>query len=196
MTADDPWAQKWIAANATGFGPYTIKSSSPDGSLNVFTANPNYYGDTPIQTLTWRQTTDTNSQLQLLLTGEAQIIDSLSPTQVASVNSSSVAKVTTVATTGATFIGFNSSQPIYQDVAFRQGIAYALPFDQIVNSVYKGQATEMKSVLPSFFQGYTGEYWNYTMDTARPSRCWRRTSASRSPSSTTPATPCCSSWPS
>jgi peptide/nickel transport system substrate-binding protein len=167
VTTADPWASKWIAANATGFGPYTIKSSSPDGTLNVFEANPNYYGDAPIKTLTWRQTTDTNSQLQLLLKGQAQVIDSLAPVQVAAVQKSSTAMVTTVATTGATFIGFNCSQEIYKDVAFRQGIAYAIPFGEIVSSVYKGQATEMKSVLPSFFQGFTDEYWNYTQDTAK-----------------------------
>jgi peptide/nickel transport system substrate-binding protein len=167
ITSSDPWAGKWIQSNATGFGPYTIKSSSPDGTLNVFQANPNYYGDAPFKTLTWRQTTDTNSQLQLLLKGQAQVIDSLAPVQVAAVEKSSVAKVTTVATTGATFIGFNCSQPIYKDVAFRQGIAYAIPFQDIVNSVYKGQATEMKSVLPSFFQGFTDEYWTYTQDAAK-----------------------------
>jgi peptide/nickel transport system substrate-binding protein len=167
ITSADPWASKWIAKNATGFGPYTIKSSSADGTLNVFEANPNYYGQAPIKTVVWRQTNDVNSQLELLLKGQAQIIDSLAPVQVATVQKSSVAKVTTVATTGATFIGFNSSQDIYKDVAFRQGIAYALPFDEIVNGVYKGQATSMKSVLPSFFQGYTDEYWTYTQDTAK-----------------------------
>lgn len=164
VTAADPWASKWIATNATGFGPYTIKSSSPDGALNVFQANPNYYADLPIKTITWRQTTDTNSQLQLLLKGQAQVIDSLAPVQVAAVEKSSTAMVTTVATTGYTFIGFNSSQAIYKDVALHQGIAYALPFDDIVNSVYKGQATELKSVLPSFFQGATDEYWTYSKD--------------------------------
>ena len=166
-TATDKWASKWISKNACGFGPYTIKSISPDGSLAVFEANPNYYGATPISTVTWRQTTETSTQLQLLLRGEAQIIDSLSPVQLQSVAKSSNAKVTTVATTGATFIGFNNSQENYKDVALHQGMAYAIPFDQIVSSVYKGYATTMKSILPNFLQGATDDYWPYSTDLAK-----------------------------
>jgi peptide/nickel transport system substrate-binding protein len=166
-TASDKWASKWISKNGCGFGPYTLASVSPDGSLAQFVANPNYYGEKPIPKVTWRQTTETSTQLQLLLRGEAQVIDSLSPVQLQSVQKSSVAKVTITATTGATFIGFNNSSQYYKDVALHQGMAYALPFDEIVNSVYKGQAKPMKSVLPDFFQGATSEYWKYSKDLAK-----------------------------
>jgi peptide/nickel transport system substrate-binding protein len=164
VTDDDEWASAWISKNACGFGPYSLKSSSSDGSLNVFEANPNYWGAEPIPTVTFRQTTETSTQLQLLLRGEVQLIDALSPIQVAEIEKSSTAKVTTVANTGYSFLGFNSSQESYQDVALHQGIAYALPFDDIVNSVYQGQATAMRSVLPSFFQGATDEFWTYDQD--------------------------------
>lgn len=164
---DDPWASDWISKNACGFGPYTLTSVSDDGSQAVFAANPNYYGTKPFQTLTWRQTTETSTQLQLLLRGEAHIVDSLSPVQVASVQDSSTAKVTSTSTTGAAFIGFNNSLADYQDVALHQGMAYALPFDEIVNSVYQGQASAMKSVLPDFFQGATDEFWTYDQDLDR-----------------------------
>ena len=167
VTAGDKWATKWISKNACGFGPYKIKSVSADGALAVFEANPNYYGDKPFQTLTWRQTTETSTQLQLLLRGQAQIIDSLSPVQVQTVQKSSAAKVTTVASTGAVFVGFNNSAANYKDVALHQGMAYAIPFDEIVSNVYKGQATSMKSVLPDFFQGATDEYWNYSQDSGK-----------------------------
>jgi peptide/nickel transport system substrate-binding protein len=140
---------------------------SPDGALNVYVANPNYYGHKPIPMITWRQTTETSAQLQLLLRGDAQMCDSLSPIQSETVAKNSTTKITTVATTGAVFIGFNSSQEIYKDVAFRQGLAYAIPFDEIVNSVYKGQATTLKAPLSSFIQGYTEEFWNYTLDLAK-----------------------------
>ncbi|WP_205260308.1 ABC transporter substrate-binding protein [Nakamurella leprariae] len=167
VTAEDPWASDWISKNACGFGPYTLKSSSPDGALNVFEANPNYYGETPIQTVTFRQTTETSTQLQLLLRGEAQLIDSLSPIQVAEVENSDSAKITRVANTGYTFIGFNNSQDNYKEVALHQGMAYALPFGDIVDSVYKGLATPMQSVLPDFFQGATNEFWTYEQDLDR-----------------------------
>ncbi|MCL8025746.1 ABC transporter substrate-binding protein [Nocardioides bruguierae] len=163
-TDDDPWAQDYIASNACGFGPYQLQSVAADGTLNVFEANPNYYGEVAIPTVTFRTTTETSTQLQLLLRGEAQVIDALSPVQIDEVESSDSAKVVTVANTGYTFLGFNNEEELYQDVALHQGIAYALPFDDIVNSVFRGQATSMKSVLPSFFQGFTDEYWVYDQD--------------------------------
>jgi peptide/nickel transport system substrate-binding protein len=167
VTAKDPYASKWMSSNACGFGPYTLKSFTSNGSTIVFEANPHYYGTKPIQTVTWTQTTETDTQLQLLLKGEAQLIDALSPTQVQTVQASATAKVTTAATTGAIFIGFNNSVAPFKDVALHQGIAYALPYDEIVTSVYKGQATPMKSLISSFLEGYTGEYWTYDQNLAK-----------------------------
>lgn len=166
-TSGDPWASTYIASNACGFGPYTLKSFTSNGSTVIFEANPHYYGTKPVKTITWNQTTESNTQLQLLLKGEAQVIDALSPTQVKSVQASTTAKVTTVATTGAVFIGFNNSVAPFKDVTLHQGIAYAMPYNEIVFSVYKGQATPMKSVLPSFLQGYTGQYWTYQQNLAK-----------------------------
>jgi len=167
VTKADPYAAAWIATNACGFGPYTLKSFTSNGSTVVFEANPHYYGTKPITTVTWNQTTETNTQLQLLLKGQAQIIDALAPTQVASVTASSTAEVTTIATTGMVFIGFNNAVAPFSDVALHQGIAYAMPFDEIVTSVYKGQATPMKSLISSFLEGYTGQYWNYNQNLAK-----------------------------
>jgi peptide/nickel transport system substrate-binding protein len=163
-TSADPWATKWLAANGCGYGPYTIKSATPSGSSITFEALPGYYGSVkPIKTVQWVQTTESDSQLELLLRGQAQISDALSPVQDHSVSADASTKTTTVATTGAVSIGFNCSQEIYKEVAFRQGIAYAMPYAEIVNDVYKGQATPAKSVLPSFLLGYTGKY-GYSTD--------------------------------
>ncbi len=167
VTSADPYASKWISSNACGFGPYQLKSFTSNGSTIVLTANPHYYGAKPIRTITWTQTTEVDTQLQMLLKGQAQVIDALSPTQVKTVQASDTAKVTTIATTGAIFIGFNSSVDLYKDVALHQGIAYAMPYDEIVTSVYKGQATPMKSVISSFLQGYTGQYWTYSQNLAK-----------------------------
>jgi peptide/nickel transport system substrate-binding protein len=166
-TASDPWAKTWMTTNVATFGPYGIETASADGSLNVYKANPGYYGKKPIGKVIWQQTTETSSQLQLLLKGSVQMTDALSPEQSLTVKKSSTAKITEVATTGATFLGFNSSQQPYGDVQFRQGLAYAIPFQEIVSSVYKGFATPMKSILPSWFQASTPEYWNYTLNQAK-----------------------------
>jgi peptide/nickel transport system substrate-binding protein len=166
-TAKDQWASDWISKNACGFGPYTLKSVNSDGSVVQLAANPHYWGVKPFESVTWQQTTESNTQLQMLLKGQAHIIDALSPTQTQAVTSSSVAKTTSVATTGFVFIGFDNSKAPFKDVAFHQGIAYALPFDEIVASVYKGQATPMKSVISSFLQGATDEFWSYDQDMAK-----------------------------
>jgi peptide/nickel transport system substrate-binding protein len=163
-TSADPYASKWLSSNVATFGAYGLKSASADGSLNTYAANPGYYGPKPIDEVVWQQTTETSSQLQLLLKGSVQMTDALSPVQALTVKKGSTTKITEVASTGATFLGFNSSEAPYGDVQFRQGLAYAIPFQEILTSVYKGFATTMHSVLPSWFQASTGEYWNYTLN--------------------------------
>ena len=44
------------------------------------------------------------------------------------------------------FIGFNFSQPVLKNNSFRQGLAYGIPLQDIVNDIYLGNAT--KSVTP------------------------------------------------
>jgi peptide/nickel transport system substrate-binding protein len=166
VTDADPWAKDWLSKNVATFGPYSVTSSTPDGAQAEYAANTGYYGSAPIPTVVWRQTTESSAALQLLLSGDVQLIDPISPQQTESVESSSDAKVSYVPSPGGVFLGFNSAIAPFGDVAFRQGVAAALPVTDIVDGIYKGKATLSKSVIPSFYQGYTDAY-AYSSDVAK-----------------------------
>jgi peptide/nickel transport system substrate-binding protein len=166
-TTSDPWAKTWMANNVAGFGPYSIKSWNPNGTQTVFEARSNYYGKSVIPNVIWSVEPDTSTQLELLLKGDAQVTDQLSPEQIQTVAAHKGTKVTQVATAGAAFMGFNNSQAPYSDKALHQGIAYAIDFETIVKGVWKGTAQTMKSILPPWFQASTDKYWVYEQNLAK-----------------------------
>jgi peptide/nickel transport system substrate-binding protein len=46
----------------------------------------------------------------------------------------------------------------------RQAIAYAIPYDQIIQTVFFGEADRQRSPIPAMYPGYTDKYWVYDTD--------------------------------
>ena len=166
-TASDPWASNYLQANTAGFGPYVIETRSSDGTATTLVARKDYYGTPVIPKIIWNQVTDSGTQLELLLAGSVQVTDQLSPQQLKTVAASKGTKVTKVASAGAVYMGFNNSVAPFSDIAFHQGLAHAIDFKAIINSVFEGTATQMKSILPPWFQAATDKYFTYDYDVAK-----------------------------
>ena len=96
------------------------------------------------------------------------------------------------------FLGMNDALPPFDDASVRQAINYALPHDDILNTVWFGQARQMKSSVPDIFPGWTGEFWHYQTDLDKaknslPTRASR--TGSRRRSHMTLAWPGSRTWP-
>lgn len=70
VTADDPWAGKWLTSHSANFGPWNIESFTPGQEVR-FTANPNWWaGESQIKTVVIRSVPDSSTRLQLIKSGE------------------------------------------------------------------------------------------------------------------------------
>ena len=165
-TDDDPFGQEWLGDNAPGSGPYTIVSIADGGTRVTLEAFPEYSGPNPpqIQTVVLETVDDNASRLQLLLTDEAQFAYELTPLQLDEVEANENTVVSIYPSSRMAFLGMNNSQPPFDDLAIRQGMAYAVPYDDILQAVFRGRASRWRTPITAILQGATDEFWTYETD--------------------------------
>ncbi|GAA1800308.1 ABC transporter substrate-binding protein [Planosporangium flavigriseum] len=167
-TADDPWARNWLSQNTAGFGPYTVKSMQKGRFVNL-EANPNYFKGAPAYSkVVWNAVPTSANRMALLQGNDADIAVKLTPPQLKQAQAAKL-KVTSYQANQIKSMQLNTKYGPLGDYRVRQAIAYAMPYEDILSSVYLGTATAVRSPLPSSYPGYTDEYWSYStnMDKAR-----------------------------
>ena len=165
VTPADPYAQMFTQAATAGFGPYSVQSVSPTGDQTLLVAHPGYYrGAPPIRSWIRQAVDDDGQRLQLLLSKNADYTDQLTGIQLDQVARSKQAKVVTFTSSRALFLAMDNSRAPFDDPTVRRGLALAVPYDDIIAFVYRNRATRWKSVLRSYFPGYTEEFWKYDTD--------------------------------
>ena len=166
VTGDDPWGNTWLNQNTAGFGPYSVTGSGygNGGAEVTLVRNDNYWGEAPpVATIVQRGVADASSRLQLLISGESSYAGELTPKQFDEAAKAEGIKVTHVDDTTTAYLALTFAGK-WGDPKVRQAIARALPYNDILSSVFLGRAKPYKSILLPFQPGYTEEFWAYDTD--------------------------------
>ncbi|MCI1747291.1 MAG: ABC transporter substrate-binding protein [Acidipropionibacterium sp.] len=161
-TAKDRWGADWLRENTAGTGPYYIKSHTPGQEL-VLQAVPKHPTPPAFTTVTARIVNDANVG-SLLKGGEINLAEfNLSQTDVNTLKAAGF----TVASQPApmlTYLTMGADKGPFADARVRQAVAYAIPYDQIVNSVYFGRASRALSYVNPTSSAYTKAWGTYHTD--------------------------------
>jgi len=166
-TTADPTASDWLRSHTAGTGPYYVSDHQPGQEL-TFSAVPGRPSPPAYTTVIVRIVNDAN-MAALLRGGEISFGEfNLSQTDLNQLGSSGL---TVVAEPGPrlTYLALASDTGPFSDVRVRQAIAYALPYQQVVDSVYFGRAKRAMSFVPSTSSGATEAWGIYqtNLDKAR-----------------------------
>jgi peptide/nickel transport system substrate-binding protein len=154
VTADDPWATKWISTGGVGFGPYTIDSWEA-GKRVVMKANPNYWKGVPsIKRIIYLVVPDSTNRVALLRQGKVDLVEGISPDEAVALSSDVSLRVAAVRGNQSIYAVMNNTKPPFDDPKVRQAINAAIPRAQIVNDIYRGLAEPWQGVMPSTYPGY------------------------------------------
>lgn len=165
VTDKDPYAQDFLNANVAGFGPYKLQQWV-QGSRVVLEPHTGYWGGTPnLGRIVEQAVEDSSGRLQLLLSGQADYAEELTALQLDQVDKNAKTKVTRFASTRVAFLAVPNNVEPYNSAEFRHAMAQAIPYDQIVKTVYRGRAERWKTLITPWFQGATDEFWKYETDT-------------------------------
>jgi peptide/nickel transport system substrate-binding protein len=162
-TADDPWSAKWASNNMAGFGPYYIESLQPNQQI-VLARHDRYYRQAPyFDKIIFQQVPASSNRVALLLSGDVDVVPDLLPREIQELKQQTDSGVKVVSWVGnqLTSAVMNVHMPPFDKVEVRQALNYAMPWQDIMDSVYFGLAQQMKSPYASIYPMATQEFWNY-----------------------------------
>lgn len=157
-TDDDPYAVEWSETNASyGFGAYELTDYTP-GEQMVYTANPGYVlGEPEITTIVQRVVPDAGQRANLVRSGDAQIATQLRPADQVDLADSGSAQIFTVPTNAYVYIPLLTTAEPFDDPEVRRAFSMAIPYDDIIDDVYRGRLDPVDSILSEDAPGYDGE---------------------------------------
>lgn len=164
-TAEDPWAHEYSnSTNLPSFGAYCVDSWVKNDSMTL-TANENYYAGAPsIKKVVWRKVPTSANRLAAVQTGQAQIVDKLTPSEFASLDGVDGVAVSAVTGNQNLFVHMNFKTKPFDNVLVRRAISSAIDYDKIIANGYFGKAQKWDSHMPSTYPGYKKADSPYTYD--------------------------------
>ncbi len=148
-TTDDPWALAYFKDHlGTGNGPYKLDSYKPDDSL-VLVANDSYYGEPPKFTkVILKIVADATQRVQLLKKGDVNFATKIPVKEYEGLKKDANIKVLSIPTTLVVMLELNNTIAPFDKKEVRQAVAYATPYQDIIDQIYQGQAAVGKSLVP------------------------------------------------
>ncbi|MBM3677735.1 MAG: ABC transporter substrate-binding protein [Actinobacteria bacterium] len=166
-TSKDPWGSDWVSRNAAPTGAYLIDSYNP-GSRLVLKANPRYWGPKPYyQTVVLQVIPSPDDRVLLLRQGDIDIAADLSAEASTRLKGVSGVRVISADTIAQDFFAFVQDKPPFNNVKLRQAVAYAIPYEQLVKTVLRGEAKMAKGVWPRNSVWFQDNPWPYRTNPAQ-----------------------------
>jgi peptide/nickel transport system substrate-binding protein len=147
-TSSDPWAKQWASQNPTSGGVYNVTSHSSSAiALQANTGFPVAPKPT-IPNVNMSVVASSASQRLQLQNGDVDIATGLSSQDVLSLKGVSGVNVLSGPNNAFNFIAMDVSKDPFNDPKVRQALAWAIPYQAVLKTVYGGAARLSKSIVP------------------------------------------------
>ncbi len=152
--------------NDGGTGPYTVKSLAA-GDQVVLTAYDGYWREWKegsYKNVLIKKSAESSARRQLLESGEAQIADRLSTTDLAAVSTNEALSVVYETTYDNIVIFLNTEKAPMDNADFRRALAYAFPYQEVVENVLENRGAQSRGMVPPGLWAHSEELMQYTFD--------------------------------
>lgn len=149
-TDDDPWATEWLANNTAGGGAYDVVRWTPGNEIVFQRFDDWKNGDLPaMKTVVYRQIASSGTRRALLESGDADVSVGLPPKDFAELAEDPGITVVGVPKQSAIVnLEMNVTMPPFDNPKVREAMAYAIPYDAIMDNAFYGRASPMFGAEP------------------------------------------------
>lgn len=167
-TDDDPYATEWLPLNAVESGPYDLTGAEP-GVAFTFAPNPNYYdSEYPRNNgIVFQIIPTAADRLLLLRTGQLEVYRGVPYSEIDALDAEEGIKVLTYPSTDTRAIALNNNIEPFDDPLVRQALAYAIPYEDIISTVWAGYAQPLLSPIPEGMPTHDPSFFAYEQDFER-----------------------------
>ncbi|MDD3445572.1 MAG: ABC transporter substrate-binding protein, partial [Zavarzinia sp.] len=144
-TAEDPWGLEYTKQNTAGSGAYQVKRWTP-GTEVVLERHENWKGGSlpALKRIIWRVVPSAGNRRALLERGDADLSFDLPSKDFAEMKAAGKLNLVSVPySNGIQYIGMNVTKPPFDNPKVREAVAWALPYQKIIDAVMFGLAKPM-----------------------------------------------------
>ncbi len=154
-----------ITRHPMGSGPFKFVSAETDRDV-IVERNDDYWGErAKLARVRFAVVPDATTQALELRKGSGDVaVNSLTPDTVLTLAREPNLAVERAPGTRLAYMGFNLRDPILKDARVRQAIAYALDRRPMIEYLWRGQAEQARSALPTQSWAYSGDVPAYDHD--------------------------------
>ncbi|MEX2540589.1 MAG: ABC transporter substrate-binding protein [Trueperaceae bacterium] len=152
-----------FALNPIGTGPYELVEWVRDDHIALEAKSDYWREPAAIESVTFRVVPEEVSRVSALVTGEADLIESISPEQGDYLSGIDEVRVETAPSTRALVLNFGTDVPPADQQKFRAAVGHAINTEVIVSGLYKGYAEPVNSYMSPATPGWPNEN-DYTFE--------------------------------
>ncbi len=144
-TSADPWGMEWLTRNDAGSGAYALESWKPGQELVLTRFDGWAPGPRPsLKRIVVREVPAAGTRRALLERGDADVSYGLPPKDFAELAKAGKVKVVGVPVENALFyVDMNVKIPPFDKPKVRQAIAYAIPYEKLMQTAIYGRGVPM-----------------------------------------------------
>ena len=165
-TESDPWALDWASTHASGHGPWKLVEFTP-GVRVVVDRFDDYWDQEHLpyfERVIILEVPESSNRASMLLTGDIDAATKLSNSEIAELQKNPAVKCLHYDGNKTFIVGFNVQNEFLSNPTVRRALGFAVPYDEILETVYLGQAKQLKSLVCSTYPMSTDQYFQYTYD--------------------------------
>jgi peptide/nickel transport system substrate-binding protein len=154
-----------INENAVGTGPFKFVSWNPNDSVTLVKNEEYWVPDLPkLDKVIYKVIPDNSARLTALKNGELDIMVSLNPSDLSSVESDSNLNIVLRPPLNVGYLSINNLKEPFDNPKVRQAINHAVDKQGIADAYFYGLADPVKNMLPSSSWAYNDDIEDYAYD--------------------------------
>jgi peptide/nickel transport system substrate-binding protein len=150
-TEKDPWGLEYTKQNTVGSGAYRVTKWTPGSEVILERFEGWKGGPLPkVKRIVWRMVPSAGNRRALLERGDADISYELPNKDFVELRESKKLDiVSTPFSNGCQYLGMNVKNPPFDNLKVRQAVAYAVPYQKIMDAVLYGLGTPLYGKAPN-----------------------------------------------
>ncbi len=165
-TPDDPTGLKWLETKTVESGPFVIETWQK-GTLMSLVPNPHSFEPSKLERIILQIVPDASTRRIVLERGDVDFAMQIATKDISDLRKVSGVKVTSYPSARGWWLGMTWNKAPFNNIHFRRAVAWALPYETLLQVVTQGLAERLRSCVPNNISGYVGDFWPYETNLAK-----------------------------
>jgi peptide/nickel transport system substrate-binding protein len=159
-TPDDPYGTKWLETKTIESGPFIIETWQK-GSMMSLVPNPHAFQPAKLERIILQIIPDASTRRIVLERGDVDFAVQLATKDIPDLRKVSGVKVISYPSARGWWLGMTWNKAPFNNIHFRRAMAWAMPYETLLQVVTQGLAERSRSCVPNNVSGYVEDLWPY-----------------------------------